>query len=117
MRLLSGPVFQEVWMRTGGRIAVRMSTMQRHKEAWLELVGTPAEDHDLDGVLETLEVADERDDERYVCQSEAEEIIGPILERVYIRDDTTVSVLADTYPHVQAAQECVLVEGWRAAVG
>jgi hypothetical protein len=114
MQFLSGPVYQEMRMRSSGRIAVRMSTMAHYKEAWAEELGPLMEDYNLDTVLEGLEMAYGRDDERYVCQAEAEEIINPLLEMIYVVGDTPVSVLADACPDIEAVQTCDMAETWRA---
>ena len=105
MHYISGPINQEIRMRTVGRMAVRMSTMQHYKEAMLDLE-PDMEDMNLDVVLEAFEMGYGRDDERYLCQSEAEEIIHPLLEKVYIVGDAPVSVFADACPDVEAVQTC-----------
>lgn len=51
-----------------------------------------------------------RDDERFICQSEAEEIINPGLEKVFIIGDTPTCCLADMCPQVNAAQKCALAD-------
>jgi multiple sugar transport system substrate-binding protein len=105
MSYLAGPINQEIRMRTVGRMAVRMSTMQHYVEAMLDL--EPAmEDMNLDVVLEAFEMAYGTDDQRFLCQSEAEEIINPLLEKVYIIGDTPVTALADACPDVEAVQTC-----------
>jgi hypothetical protein len=82
-----------------------MSTMQHYVEAMLDL--EPAmEDMNLDVVLEAFEMAYGTDDQRFLCQSEAEEIINPLLEKVYIIGDTPVTALADACPDVEAVQTC-----------
>jgi ABC-type glycerol-3-phosphate transport system substrate-binding protein len=105
MRYLAGPINQEIRMRTVGRMAVRMSAMQHYKEAMLDL--EPAmESMNLDVVLEAFEMGYGTDDERFFCQAEAEEIINPLLEKIFIIGDTPVSVLADACPDVEAVQTC-----------
>jgi ABC-type glycerol-3-phosphate transport system substrate-binding protein len=105
MSYLAGPINQEIRMRTVGRMAVRMSTMQHYKEAMIDLEPSMA-DMNLDVVLEGFEMGYGTDDQRFLCQAEAEEIINPLLERVYIIGDTPVSVLADACPEVEAVQTC-----------
>ena len=105
MQFLSGPIYQEIRMRASGRIAVRMSVMQYYKEAFLELYPN-AEHYNLDVVPEALAMGYGTDDERFFCQSEAEEIINPLLEKVYIIGDTPVSLLADACSDVEAVQTC-----------
>lgn len=104
-RCISSPINQEIRMRTVRRMAVRMSVMQPYKEAMRDL--EPAmEDMNLDVVLEAFEMGYDRDDERYLCQAEAEEIIHPLLGKAYIVGDAPVSVHADAYPDVEAVQTC-----------
>jgi ABC-type glycerol-3-phosphate transport system substrate-binding protein len=105
MRYLAGPVNQEIRMRNVGRMAVRMSVMEHYKEAMIDIEPSMA-DMSLDVVLEAFEMGYGRDDERFFCQAEAEEIINPLLEKVYIIGDTPVSVLADACADVEAVQTC-----------
>lgn len=105
MQYLSGPVNQEIRMRGVGRAAVRMSTMKYYKEAMIEMEPSMV-DMNLDVVLEAFEMAYGTDDERFLCQAEAEEIINPALEKVFIIGDTPVSLLADICPEVEAVQTC-----------
>jgi ABC-type glycerol-3-phosphate transport system substrate-binding protein len=105
MRYLSGPINQEIRMRNVGRMAVRMSVMEKYKEAMLDMEPSMA-DMNLDVVPEAFEMGYGRDDERFLCQAEAEEIINPLLEKVFIIGDTPVSVLADACPDVEAVQTC-----------
>jgi len=105
MRYLSGPINQEIRMRNVGRMAVRMSSNQYYKEAMIDIEPSMA-DMNLDVVLEAFEMAYGTDDERFLCQAEAEEVINPLLEKVYIIGDTPVSVLADACPDVEAVQTC-----------
>ena len=105
MRYLSGPINQEIRMRNVGRMAVRMSVMQKYKEAMIAIEPGMA-DQNLDVVLEAFEMGYGTDDERFFCQAEAEEIINPLLEKVYIVGDAPVSVLADACPQVEAVQTC-----------
>jgi len=105
MRWLSGPVNQEIRMRTVGRMAVRMSTMQHYEEAMIDLEPSMA-DMNLPVVLEAFEMGYGTDDERFFCQAEAEEVINPALEKVFIIGDTPVSALADACADVEAVQTC-----------
>ena len=105
MRYLSGPVNQEIRMRNVGRMAVRMSSMAHYKGAMIDIEPSMA-DMSLDVVLEAFEMACGKDDERFLCEAEAEEVINPLLEKVYIIGDTPVSVLADACPAVEASQTC-----------
>jgi multiple sugar transport system substrate-binding protein len=117
MQFLSGPVYQEMRMRATCRIAVRMSAMAHYKEAWADKVGGLMENYNLDTVIEALEMGYGRDDERFVCQAEAEEIINPLLEAVFVVGDTPVSVFADACADVDAVQTCDMAETWRAWKG
>jgi len=105
MRYLSGPINQEIRMRNVGRMAVRMSVMEKYKEAMIDIEPAMA-DMNLDVVREAFEMGYGRDDERFLCQAEAEEVINPLLEKVFIIGDTPVSVLADACPDVEAVQTC-----------
>jgi ABC-type glycerol-3-phosphate transport system substrate-binding protein len=105
MHYLSGPINQEIRMRTVGRMAVRMSTMQHYEEAMLDLEPSMA-DMNLPVVIEAFEMAYGTDDQRFLCQAEAEEVINPLLEKVFIIGDTPVSELADACPDVEAVQTC-----------
>jgi len=105
MRYLSGPIFQEIRMRNVGRMAVRMSSMEHYKEAMIELEPAMA-DTNLDVVSEAFAMGYGRDDERFLCQAEAEEIINPLLEKIFIVGDSPVSILADASSQVEAAQTC-----------
>jgi ABC-type glycerol-3-phosphate transport system substrate-binding protein len=108
MRFLSGSVYQELRMRAGGALPVLMSTAQLWAEAVREL--NPAADRtSLHVPLEAFEMGYGRDDERFLCQSEAEEIINPLLEKIYIVGDTPVSVLADACAEVEASQDCAVM--------
>jgi len=105
LRHLAGPINQEIRMRNGGRMAVRMSTVQKYEEAIIDLEPSMA-DMNLDVVLEAFEMAYGTDDERFFCQAEAEEIINPLPEKVFIIGDSPVSILADACPQVEASQTC-----------
>jgi ABC-type glycerol-3-phosphate transport system substrate-binding protein len=102
---LAGPVFQEIRMRHVGRMACRMSSMQHYEEAMVNIEPSMA-DMNLPVVNEAFAMGYGRDDERFFCQSEAEEIINPLLEKVFIIGDTPVSVLADACAEVEASQTC-----------
>jgi hypothetical protein len=71
----------------------------------------------LDVPEEAFEMGYGRDDERFLCQAEAEEIINPALEKVFVVADSPVSLLADIVPQVNAAQECNLAAEYRAWEG
>jgi ABC-type glycerol-3-phosphate transport system substrate-binding protein len=105
MRYLAGPINQEIRMRNVGRMAVRTSVMQHYKEAMIEMEPSMA-DMNLDVVLEAFEMGYGRDDERFLCQAEAEEIINPLLEKIFIVGDSPVSIMADACPDVEAVQTC-----------
>jgi len=92
-------------MRNVARMAVRMSVMEHYKEAMIDMEPAMA-DMNLDVVLEAFEMGYGRDDERFLCQAEAEEVVNPLLEKVFIIGDTPVSVLADACPDVEAVQTC-----------
>lgn len=84
-------------------MAVRMSTMQKYKEAMIDLEPSMA-NMNVDVVLEAFEMAYGTDDERFFCQAEAEEIINPLLKKVFIIGDSQVTILADACPEVEAAR-------------
>jgi ABC-type glycerol-3-phosphate transport system substrate-binding protein len=105
MMYLAGPINQEIRMRTCLQEPVRYSTLKMYKEAVASLVPSMAK-MSLDTVAEAFEMGYGHDDERYLCQAEAEEVINPLLEKVYVVGDTPVSVLADGCPQVEAAQTC-----------
>jgi hypothetical protein len=109
MQFLAGPVYQEIRMRASGRIAVRMSAMEKYKEAFIELEPSAADGYNLDIVLEGLAMGYGRDDERFLCQAEAEEIINPLLQKIFMVGDAPVSVLADACPDVEAVQTCEIM--------
>ena len=57
--------------------------------------------------LEAFEMGYGKDDERFFCQAEAEEIINPLLEKLYmIEGGDSPSILADACAEVEAAQTC-----------
>jgi multiple sugar transport system substrate-binding protein len=115
-KYLAEPKAQENWCRAGGVLPVRMSVVRKWPEIMKE--GAPwSATANLDVPLEAFEMGYGRDDERFICQSEAEEIINPGLEKVFIIGDTPVSYLADMCPQVDAVQECILADEYRAAVG
>jgi hypothetical protein len=104
-KFLAEPTFQEIRMRASGGMAVRMSAMVYYEEAMVNLEPSCA-DMSLYKVMEAFEMGYGRDDERYFCQSEAEEIINPLLEKIFIVGGTPVSVLADACPEINASQTC-----------
>jgi multiple sugar transport system substrate-binding protein len=115
-KFLAEPKAQENWCRTGGVLPVRMSVVAKWPEIMKE--GAPwSATANLHVPLEAFEMGYGRDDERYLCQSEAEEVINPGLEKVFVIGDTPVSYLADMCPQVDEAQECILADEYRAAVG
>jgi multiple sugar transport system substrate-binding protein len=105
---LAGPVFQEIRLRHTGRMSCRMSSQQYFEEAIVALEPSMA-DLNIHVVNEAFEMGYGRDDERFFCQSEAEEIINPLLEKIYIIGDTPVSVLADVCADVEAVQDCAVM--------
>ena len=57
--------------------------------------------------LEAFEMGYGKDDERYFCQAEAEEILNPLLELLFmIEGGDDPQILADACPAVEAAQTC-----------
>jgi hypothetical protein len=116
-KFLGGPIYQELRLRGNGRIVCRMSAMAHYKEAWADIVGPLMEDYNLDVVMEGLEMGYGRDDERFICQSEAEEVINPLLERVFVVGNSPVSIFADACPEIEAAMECDFADEWRAWKG
>jgi ABC-type glycerol-3-phosphate transport system substrate-binding protein len=105
MEYLAGPVNQEIRMRTVGRMPVRTSVMRAYKEAMIAKEPSMAT-MNLDVVPEAFAMGYGRDDERFLCQAEAEEIINPILEKIFIIGDTPVTAAADACPQVEAVQTC-----------
>jgi len=107
MKFLSGPVLQELWCRAGGVLPVRMSVVRKWPDIMVETVPN-SEGANLNVPIDAFEMGYGRDDERFQCQAEAEEIINPLLEKVFVVGDAPVSVLADACPQVEAAQTCEL---------
>jgi multiple sugar transport system substrate-binding protein len=104
-RFLADKAFQEIRMRASGGMACRMSVMPYYEEAMINLEPSMA-DMNLPVVMESFEMAYGRDDERFFCQSEAEEIINPLLEKIYIVGNAPVSILADACGEIEASQTC-----------
>jgi ABC-type glycerol-3-phosphate transport system substrate-binding protein len=105
MKWISDDVNQDIRQRVTGQMATRMNVVRRWPEQVVEL--TPEmENMNLHVVIDAFEMAYGTDDERFFCQAEAEEIINPLLERVYVVGDSPASVLADGCPDVEAAQTC-----------
>jgi ABC-type glycerol-3-phosphate transport system substrate-binding protein len=105
MKYLSDDINQDIRQRVTGQTATRTAVVARWPEQVSELVPTMA-DMNLQVVLDAYEMAYGTDDERFFCQSEAEEIINPLLEKVYIIGDSPASILGDACAEVEAAQTC-----------
>jgi multiple sugar transport system substrate-binding protein len=105
MKWLSDKVNQDIRQRVTGQTATRMSVVARWPEQVIEL-DPEMEVMNLHIPLEAFEMGYGKDDERYFCQAEAEEVINPLLEKVYTVGDSPVSILADACSQVEAAQTC-----------
>ena len=115
-KYLAEPKAQEIWCRTGGVLPVRMSVVSKWPEIMVE--GAPSsETANLHVPLEAFEMGYGRDDERFICQSDAEEYINPALEKVMVVGNAPVSLLADVCPEVEALQNCPLAEEYKALMG
>jgi multiple sugar transport system substrate-binding protein len=115
-KYLAEPKAQEHWCRAGGVLPVRMSVVRKWPEIMVE--GAPwSEGMNLHVPEEAFEMGYGRDDERFLCQAEAEEYINPLLEKVMVVGTAPVSVLADVCADVESVQQCLLAEEYRAAMG
>jgi hypothetical protein len=105
MKYLSGPINQEIRQRVTGRMATRTSVVEKWPQQVVEM-DARMEGRSLQVVLEGFEMGYGRDDERFFCQAEAEEVINPLLEKVFVIGDTPVAAFADACPQVEAVQTC-----------
>jgi ABC-type glycerol-3-phosphate transport system substrate-binding protein len=105
MRYLAGPINQDIRQAVTGQTATLMSVVAKWPEQVVELDAKMA-DTNLHIPLEAFEMGYGKDDERFFCQAEAEEILNPLLQKVYMIGDSPVSILADACPEVEAAQTC-----------
>jgi len=105
MKYVSDDINQEIRQRITGQFSTRLAVVRKWPQQVVEL--TPCmEGMNLDVGVEALEMGYGTDDERFFCQAEAEEIINPLLEKVYVVGDAPVSILADACPQVEAAMTC-----------
>ncbi len=104
MKWITGPIHQKIQTETFGlipanrKIAYEWPKILRGMFPRLEKVN-------MEVVPQALDMGYATDDERFLMQFEAEEIINPLLEKVYITGGTPVSVLADACAKVEAAQK------------
>jgi ABC-type glycerol-3-phosphate transport system substrate-binding protein len=106
MKYLSGPINQDIRQSVTGQTATRMSVVAKWPDEVVELDAAMANTN-LHIPEEAFAMGYGKDDERFFCQAEAEEIINPLLEKVFlVEDGAPVSILADACPQVEAAQTC-----------
>jgi ABC-type glycerol-3-phosphate transport system substrate-binding protein len=106
MKYLSDNINQDIRQRVTGQTATRMSVVAKWPEQVVEIDPGMAATN-LHIPLEAFEMGYGKDDERFFCQAEAEEVLNPLLEKVYIVDGgAPVSILADACPQVEAVQTC-----------
>ena len=105
MKYLSDDVNQEIRQTVTGQHSTRMNVVAKWPEQVVELEPCMA-GMNVYVPLEAFEMGYGKDDERFFCQAEAEEIINPLLEKVFDVGGTPVSALADACSDVEAAQTC-----------
>jgi len=105
IKYLSDDVNQDIRQRITGQLAARMAVVRKWSKQIVEL-DRNMEGLNLDVVSEAFEMGYGRDDERFFCQAEAEEVINPLLEKVFVVGGTPVSVFADACAQVEEVQTC-----------
>jgi ABC-type glycerol-3-phosphate transport system substrate-binding protein len=107
MKWLTGVDFQRTRMETSGRIPGNRTLV----ENWASVVREKFprfETVSLEVVEEALDMGYGSDDERFLDQFGANEIIGPASELVFVTGEAPVSILGDTCAEVEAVQQAYM---------
>jgi hypothetical protein len=103
MWYMASPAFQQIQAQYQSQLPVRLSVQEEYKRILRQQWPT-LEKVDLDVALEAQKLGYPRDNENFVDQQKAAELIDPALKQVLVDGTAPVTLLQDVCRQVDATQ-------------